>query len=130
MLKTSLAPVDLGRRRHRSDAARAGHELPAASLSRLFKAAIWGLSVDKEISLGAHAKIVAFDDLPSSFVKERLVQRAKPWGEGFAWMEGILVLATIASRVRLVLADGFSTVINPMFSLKTKDHILMKVEKL
>jgi len=48
-------------------------------------------------------------------------------GEGFAWMEGILVLATIASRFRLQLPPGFSTSINPVFSLKTKDPVMMKV---
>lgn len=50
-------------------------------------------------------------------------------GEGFAWMEGVLVLATIASRVRLQLPEGFSTEISPLFSLKTKHNVLMKVIK-
>jgi cytochrome P450 len=48
-------------------------------------------------------------------------------GEGFAWMEGILVLATIASKFQLQLPEGFSTDINPLFSLKTKDAVWMKV---
>ena len=48
-------------------------------------------------------------------------------GEGFAWMEGILVLATIASQFRLQLPADFSTEINPVFSLKMKRNVMMKV---
>ncbi|MEO8150863.1 MAG: cytochrome P450 [Bacteroidia bacterium] len=48
-------------------------------------------------------------------------------GEGFAWMEGILVLATIATKCRLQLPKDFSTEINPVFTLKTKDAVMMKV---
>ena len=47
-------------------------------------------------------------------------------GEGFAWMEGVLVLATIASRFRLELSKGFSTSPKPLFSLKTKDDVIMR----
>jgi len=50
-------------------------------------------------------------------------------GEGFAWMEGILVLTTIASRFRLQLPADFSTEICPLFSLKTKHQVLMKAIK-
>ena len=48
-------------------------------------------------------------------------------GEGFAWMEGVLVLATIASRFQLKFENDFSTVINPLFSLKTKEQVMMTV---
>ncbi len=50
-------------------------------------------------------------------------------GEGFAWMEGMLVLATIAQQFRLQLADGFSTEINPVFTLKTKQQVMMRAVK-
>jgi cytochrome P450 len=50
-------------------------------------------------------------------------------GEGFAWMEGILVLATIATKFRLQLPKDFTTEINPVFTLKTKQNVMMKVQK-
>jgi cytochrome P450 len=46
-------------------------------------------------------------------------------GEGFAWMEGILALATIGSKFKLRLDENFSTDVNPVFSLKPKDKIYM-----
>ncbi len=49
-------------------------------------------------------------------------------GEGFARMEGVLVLAAIASRFRLHLPEGFTTEINPLFTLKTKEDVFMKME--
>lgn len=51
-------------------------------------------------------------------------------GEGFAWMEGVLVLATVASRFRLHLPEGFLTGISPLFTLKTKDQVMMRVERI
>jgi cytochrome P450 len=49
-------------------------------------------------------------------------------GEGFAWMEGVLVLASVASRFDLKLREGFSTGINPVFTLKPKDDIIVKCQ--
>jgi len=49
-------------------------------------------------------------------------------GEGFAWMEGVLMLATIASRYHLEMPPGFTTTIQPSFTLKAKDEIIMKVK--
>jgi cytochrome P450 len=49
-------------------------------------------------------------------------------GEGFAWMEGVLVLAAIASRCRLELPAGFSTDVKPVFSLKTRDDVMITVQ--
>lgn len=49
-------------------------------------------------------------------------------GEGFAWMEGVLVLATIASRFRMKLPDGFETEVNPVFTLKTKDPVIVTLQ--
>jgi cytochrome P450 len=51
-------------------------------------------------------------------------------GEGFAWMEGVLVLATIASKYKLELPENYTVEINPVFTLKTKQDVMMKVKKL
>jgi cytochrome P450 len=48
-------------------------------------------------------------------------------GEGFAWMEGVLILATIASRFKLSLPEGFKTRTYPAFTLRPADSIPMKV---
>jgi cytochrome P450 len=50
-------------------------------------------------------------------------------GEGFAWMEGIMIMATVAAQFRLRLVPGFTTTIKAGFTLRPKDQILMKVEK-
>lgn len=50
-------------------------------------------------------------------------------GEGFAWMEGILVLATIASKFKLQLPKDFTTETNPVFTLRTKQNVMMEVKK-
>lgn len=51
-------------------------------------------------------------------------------GEGFAWMEGIMILSTIASQFYLELPPGFTTTIKAAFTLRPKDSILMKIKKL
>lgn len=48
-------------------------------------------------------------------------------GEGFAWMEGVLVLATIAAKYSLQLPAGFTTDVAPLFTLRAKDKIMMTV---
>ncbi len=50
-------------------------------------------------------------------------------GEGFAWMEGILVLATIAGKFRLQLPKNFSTDMQTLFTLTTKQDVIMTVLK-
>lgn len=50
-------------------------------------------------------------------------------GEGFAWMEAVMILACIASRYRLDLPQGFTTTIHPVFTLRPKDSIRMMVQK-
>jgi hypothetical protein len=47
-------------------------------------------------------------------------------GEGFAWMEGVLVLAVVASRFRLELINDKDVEINPVFTLRTKQDVMMK----
>jgi cytochrome P450 len=50
-------------------------------------------------------------------------------GEGFAWMEGVLVLAAIARRWRLRLAPGQEIVPAPSITLRPRDGIRMRLEK-
>jgi cytochrome P450 len=50
-------------------------------------------------------------------------------GEGFAWMEGILILAAIGSRWRLRLEPGQSIVPAPGITLRPRDGIRMRVEE-
>lgn len=50
-------------------------------------------------------------------------------GEGFAWMEGIMILATIAAKYRLVLKENFKTKEYAAFTLRPKHSILMKIQK-
>jgi cytochrome P450 len=51
-------------------------------------------------------------------------------GEGFAWMEGVLVLATIACKFEMELPEDFITDINPVFTLKTSQNVVMKTNKI
>jgi cytochrome P450 len=48
-------------------------------------------------------------------------------GEGFAWMEGILVLATIAQKYQIQMPNNFITDIDPVFTLRTKQDVIAKV---
>ena len=44
-------------------------------------------------------------------------------GEGFAWMEGVLLLATLASRWRMRLAAGADVQMQPLFVLRPKSGV-------
>jgi cytochrome P450 len=46
-------------------------------------------------------------------------------GEGLAWMEGVLVLATIAQRWRMRIAPGHRVIVQPIQLLKPKDGMKM-----
>src|SRR5581483_5627846 len=50
-------------------------------------------------------------------------------GEPFAWMEGILLIATFAQRWRLTLAPGYPVVLQPLITLRPKYGIRMTPEK-
>src|SRR4029077_7473836 len=50
-------------------------------------------------------------------------------GEGFAWMEGILLLATLARRWRLRLAPGHPVVPSPSITLRPKHGMKMTLEE-
>jgi cytochrome P450 len=49
-------------------------------------------------------------------------------GESFAWMEGALVLATIAQRVKMRLAPGHPVELNPLVTLRPKYGMRMILE--
>lgn len=50
-------------------------------------------------------------------------------GEPFAWMEGILLIATLAQRWRLRLAPGHPVVLQPLITLRPKDGMPMIPER-
>lgn len=48
----------------------------------IYYAPIWGLSVDGDVEIAPGVRVVSFDDLPDSFMKRRIVDRAKKqWNE-------------------------------------------------
>lgn len=51
-------------------------------------------------------------------------------GEGFAWMEAVMILATIRSKFHLKLSPQFDTTVDPRFTLRTKDDIYMQANRL
>jgi cytochrome P450 len=50
-------------------------------------------------------------------------------GEGFAWMEGILLLASLARNWRMRLVPGHHVETQPVITLRPKHGMRMKVEK-
>ncbi len=50
-------------------------------------------------------------------------------GKSFAWMEGVLVLATLAQRWRLRRAPGPPVVLAPAVTLRPRDGIRMRLER-
>lgn len=49
-------------------------------------------------------------------------------GESFAWLEGILLIATLAQRWRLRLVDGSSVRLHATITLRPRDPMRMRVE--
>ncbi len=49
-------------------------------------------------------------------------------GEGFAWMEGIVLLATIAQRWRLLLVPDHPIELQPLVTLRPKHGMMMRCE--
>jgi cytochrome P450 len=76
---------------------------------------------------------------PDRWLPERVAERPKfsyfPFGAGtrvcigeqFAWMEGTLVLATLAQRWRLRLAPGHPVAVQPIITLRPKHGMRMTV---
>jgi Apea-like HEPN len=52
----------------------------------LFKAAIWGLEVGTDVLVSENIRITPFANLPDSYMRGRLVERARPCHDGSAWI--------------------------------------------
>lgn len=52
----------------------------------LFKAAFWGLRIDRDVSLARAAQLIPFDSLPDSFMKGRILDRAQSCYDGSQWL--------------------------------------------
>lgn len=77
---------------------------------------------------------------PDRFLPEAKAQRSKftyfPFGAGvrqcigesFAWMEGVLILATLAQKWRLRLVPGHRVEPQPLITLRPKYGMLMQIE--
>ena len=50
-------------------------------------------------------------------------------GEGFAWLEGVLLLATLAQRWKLRLAPGHPVTPQPLITLRPRGGIWMTPER-
>jgi cytochrome P450 len=50
-------------------------------------------------------------------------------GESFAWMEGVLLIATLAQKWKLRLAPGQKVALKPLMTLRPKYGMKMKIEK-
>jgi cytochrome P450 len=50
-------------------------------------------------------------------------------GEQFAWMEGVLLLATLAQKWRMRLVDGHPVELKPLITLRPKHGMRMMLEK-
>lgn len=51
-----------------------------------FKAAIWGLEVGADVSLSKTTRLMPFSALPDSYMRGRLVERARRCYDGSTWM--------------------------------------------
>jgi hypothetical protein len=52
----------------------------------LFKVAVWGLSIDEELTLEDSSQIVSFTALPTSYMKDRILERAKGCYDSSVWL--------------------------------------------
>jgi hypothetical protein len=52
----------------------------------IFIVAVWGLSIDKEVTLADSSRLMPFASLPSSYMKSRILERAKRLYDGSVWL--------------------------------------------
>jgi hypothetical protein len=52
----------------------------------IFKAVIWGISIDEEVSLVDSSRLMPFSALPDSYMKGRISERAKPCYNNSVWV--------------------------------------------
>jgi hypothetical protein len=62
------------------------HVLSTRKASGFFKAAIWGLTVSKDVDLGNGARLVPFAQLPSSYGRQQMEQYSKRPMDGSVWL--------------------------------------------
>jgi hypothetical protein len=68
----------------------------------LLKAAIWGLSVDREVKLSNRTRLTTFADLPSSDVKKRIGERAQKQWKDAVWMSERFFVEPSAALIQKV----------------------------
>jgi cytochrome P450 len=80
---------------------------------------------------------------PERFMRENAVKEANqkfiyfPFGAGvrrcigeqFAWMEGVLLLATLGRKWKLSLAENQKVELNPLITLRSKYGMKMRLQK-
>jgi Apea-like HEPN len=52
----------------------------------IFKAAIWGFSIDEEVALSESSRLIPFAALPDSYMKTRVLERSKPCYDASVWL--------------------------------------------
>jgi hypothetical protein len=52
----------------------------------VFKAVLWGISVDEEVTLSDGSHLVPFEQLPDSTLKSQIVERASKLWDGAVWL--------------------------------------------
>jgi hypothetical protein len=52
----------------------------------IFIVAVWGLSIDKEMTLLDSSRLMPFSNLPNSYMKSRISERAKRLYDGSVWL--------------------------------------------
>jgi hypothetical protein len=66
----------------------------------LFKAVIWGLSLGQDAALTDTSRLLPFEALPDSYMRRRILERAKRCYDGSAWMTQSYFDAPTAAFVR------------------------------
>ncbi len=77
-----------------------------------FKVAVWGLSVDKDLTIARHSRIMPFDALANTDMKRRILDRAKVGRGDVVWLSqnyyGIpsVAVETVVKDFPFIGADG------------------------
>lgn len=96
--------------------------LTTRAANGVFKAAIWGLTVEGEIGLTDRTKLVSFDDLPTSFVKRKIADRARSSDVGYSWLSYSLFDKPGAAYVQAIRDVPYIRRDNSAFKLLERVH--------
>lgn len=94
----------------------------------LFKAVIWGLSVDGEVTLSDSWQLMPFASLPDSYMKGRILERAKEIADKAAWLSHThfntpqVVLVREAPRFPYISTDGAAYTQISKFEGEARDY--------